>query len=72
MSITLYKGTVSRDFFPPVFTNLSEAPLKGYLAPADRDPDHFQRIQNGDSSTEVKILYADGRLNFIACASLIE
>ena len=49
-----------------------EATSKGYFAPADRDPDHVQRIQNGDSSTEVEILYADGRLNFIACESLIE
>ena len=50
----------------------TEATSKGYFAPADRDPDHVQRIQNGDSSTEVKILYEDGCLNFIACALLIE
>ena len=49
-----------------------EAPSKGYFAPADRDPDHIQRIKNGDSSTEVEILYADGRLVVIACASLLE
>ena len=51
---------------------LSEAPSKGYFAPADSDPDHVQRLQNRDSSTEVEILYADSRLSFIACASLIE
>ena len=41
-----------------------EATSKGYFVPADRDPDHIQRIKNGDLSTKVDVLYADGRLNF--------
>ena len=41
-----------------------EATSKGYFIPADRDPDHIQRIKNGDLSTEVKILYADGCFTF--------
>ena len=41
-----------------------EATSKGYFVPADRDPDHIQRIKNGDLSTEVKILYADGCFTF--------
>ena len=49
-----------------------EAPSKGYFAPADHDPDHIQRIKNVDSSTKVEILYADGCLVVIACASLLE
>ena len=67
------QSAVSRCFSAASLTaSAIEAPSKGYFAPADRDPDHVQRIQNGDSSTEVEILYVDGRLNFIACASLIE
>ena len=42
-----------------------EATSKGYFVPADRDPDHIQRIKNGDLSTEVEILYGDGRLHFL-------
>ena len=41
-----------------------EAASKGYFVPADRNPDHIQRIKNGDLLTEVKILYADGRTIF--------
>ena len=45
---------------------------KGYFTPAGRDPDHVQRIRNGDSSTKAKILYADGRVFVIACALFIK
>ena len=49
-----------------------EATSKGYFTPAGRDPDHVQRIRNGDSSTKAKILYADGRVFVIACALFIK
>ena len=49
-----------------------EATSKGYFTPAGRDPDHVQRIQNRDSSTEAKILYADGCVLVIACASFFK
>ena len=54
------------------FCETVEATLKGYFTPASRDPDHVQRIRNGDSSTKAKILYADGRVFVIACALFIK
>ena len=52
--------------------SIVEATSKGYFTPAGRDLDHVQRIRNGDSSTEAKILYADSRVFFIACASFFK
>ena len=48
--------------------SIVEATSKGYFTPAGRDLDHVQRIQNGDSLTEAKILHADSCVLVIACA----
>ena len=40
----------------------TEATSKSYFTPAGCNPDHVQKIRNGDSSTRAEILYADSRV----------
>ena len=40
----------------------TEATSKSYFTPAGCNPDHVQKIRNGDSSTGGEILYADSRV----------